>query len=923
MRFTFTSVLYCFCLSSLNAQESDYLVQLDNYYLNGNSYFYTNKDSVYYYYDKAKNLAKEHDEIEYLIEVLISENWSANFHYDLDVINKNLSELDAVIKANKDRIDKSPEKNYFNNSITYSKALYDYELKNYEKSIENFKSVTAAIENIPDSLTGPTLSSLYVGGNTFIGKIYRDEGKYALSKEYYNKSLRFLNASGENNPDPNASNAIYMLLSDIYKEEKNYALSNATIVKALDYYLKNTQNSNRIITSYQNIIDNHVQLKQLDSASFYLGKMKLQLTDNHPFSYRYHLANSEIFKAKNDFSSTQEELNKALMLNKKKWNSNANIETAQIYNKIGLLQSQFKNPSQAITNYDNAIEQLSTKSQLNKATLIKVLKNKAQELNTIQSNGTFLESLKTVDFGIGTLDSLKPTFQNTVDKSVLVEDAFPLFEAGIEAAFELYKGSNNTSYIDKAFKYFEKSKNVLLFEALLSAKATKYGVIPESVLDQEKQLKAQLIHIETKANEVKEISNALQDELFETHKKYRDFIQSIETKYQSYYNLKYNTNVLSIQQLQELLKSDELFISYFYGNEHIYIISISKNSKQIHRVELNVLLETEIVKVYDLLNNPKSDVSVLAKSSYRLYERIMKNALENNSAYKLIINADGLLNYIPFSSLNTSKSGINYLIQDYSVSYVNSASLLAQLNEKKSTNKKLLAFAPSFQSGNNSRHSLLPLPNNKNEVKTILDYFKGKSYTDMQATATEFFKELPNYGILHLATHAIIDDTTPENSFLAFTPSPNDEDIIYARELYNLDLQNVSLVTLSACESGIGNLKRGEGFMSLARGFYFSGASSISSTLWKINDASSTTLMEGFYRHLSEGETKDMALQSAQKEFLDANSQNPLSHPYYWSAFVVSGNTDAIVSHNYWIWILGGGLMLIAILLFFRRKKSF
>ena len=142
------------------------------------------------------------------------------------------------------------------------------------------------------------------------------------------------------------------------------------------------------------------------------------------------------------------------------------------------------------------------------------------------------------------------------------------------------------------------------------------------------------------------------------------------------------------------------------------------------------------------------------------------------------------------------------------------------------------------------------------------------------------------------------------------------EDLLYVADLYNLQL-DVDLVTLSACESGLGDLKRGEGFISLARGFFYSGAASIASTLWKINDASTTLLMDGFYKILSQGDSKDVALQKAQVEFLNQNRQNGFSHPYYWSAFVISGNTDPLSFTYNWVWLLIGVIVLLVGIFFY------
>ncbi len=127
---------------------------------------------------------------------------------------------------------------------------------------------------------------------------------------------------------------------------------------------------------------------------------------------------------------------------------------------------------------------------------------------------------------------------------------------------------------------------------------------------------------------------------------------------------------------------------------------------------------------------------------------------------------------------------------------------------------------------------------------------------------------------------------------------------------------------LSACESGIGDLKCGEGLLSLARGFYFSGAQSISSTLWKINDASSAALMSDFYKNLSKGQPKDLALQQAKLTFVKQNKDNALSHPYYWSAFVISGNTEPLTSTHYWLWIIAGILLIVILGILLKKKNS-
>jgi CHAT domain-containing protein len=320
-----------------------------------------------------------------------------------------------------------------------------------------------------------------------------------------------------------------------------------------------------------------------------------------------------------------------------------------------------------------------------------------------------------------------------------------------------------------------------------------------------------------------------------------------------------------------------------------------------------------------MLNNPKSNLQELSNKSFNLYNKLLATSMVKQSHKNLIIVSDGLLNYIPFSSLSTNGEN-EYLIEKHAVSYVNSATLLKQLSENEGVNNDVLAFAPSFETS--SFNPLMSLPNNQTEANNILNYFPGKTLTNKEATLHNFNLESEDYGLLHFATHAILNDETPEYSYLAFQPNKTNTNLLYVSDLYNLNL-NTNLVTLSACESGIGNLKRGEGFMSLARGFYFSGASSICSTLWKINDASALKIMNVFYENLSKGKTKNLALQQAQVSFIKENKENALVHPYYWSGFVISGNTMAIANSANWMWYL---FMVVAIILIGttirKRRKS-
>lgn len=901
---------FLFLLAALNlcfAQQKS----IDYYFDKAYEHYYSNKDSAYHYFNKVKTIAKKENNVPYLIDVLISENWSANYHYDLGIINNNLHQLDSTILANKKTIDSLPEKNYYYTTLNYSKGLYDYELKNYDSALKQFINLVLKIEEDTNNFLNPTVLSLYVGANNFIGKIYNDENKFKLAKSYYNKNLRVLSTIQNSNVE--LSNTTNILLGQLYEREGKHAKANNTILRVLDHYINVNKNSNRVISSYQNIIKNHLAIQQLDSAKFYLVKMKESLPENHPFWYRYHLSNSNVLKAEHKFNKAINQLNNALVLVQDKWDNQPHNDIVEIYNTFGSLYFEASNPEKAIEYYNLAInlyESNPIKSTINKITLLKTLKLKAHALDQINN---YQETITTVDQAVNILDDLKPTFKNNTDKLFLIENAFPLFELGIKATFNLYNNSQNEIYLDKAFLYSEKSKAVLLLESLLSTKAFQFSNIPEAVIEEELLQKSKITHIEKLLNNNK--TEALEDELFQLKTKHIKFIETLETKYKNYYNLKYNTKVATLQQTKQLFNKNTTLLSYFYGEHNIYTIAVTGNKTQLTQTPITPGLKTTINKLQHQLSNPNSNLENTKSLSQIVYNNIISNINIPDSTKNLVIIADGVLNYIPFSALVNNNS--NFLIQKYACSYVNSVTLLQQLQTKKVNNGKLLAIAPTFTNTN----KLLPLPNNTKEANNCLSYFNGKVLQKEEATLQNFNSQSTNYSILHLATHAIFNDETPEFSFLAFTPKAKNNSVLYTKDLYNLKL-NSDLVTLSACESGIGDLKRGEGLLSLARGFYFSGANSISSTLWKINDASSTKIMNHFYANLAKGEPKQVALQNAQLKFITNNKDTKLTHPYYWSGVIISGNTKPITTNSYWFWYIIGGLVLIIIVFIIKSELT-
>ena len=145
-----------------------------------------------------------------------------------------------------------------------------------------------------------------------------------------------------------------------------------------------------------------------------------------------------------------------------------------------------------------------------------------------------------------------------------------------------------------------------------------------------------------------------------------------------------------------------------------------------------------------------------------------------------------------------------------------------------------------------------------------------------------------NYRFVHLATHGFVNEEKPGFSGLLLSPdeTSSEDGILYLAEVYNLQL-NAELMTLSACETGLGKIARGEGLIGLTRGFLYAGAQNLLVSLWKVNDASTSRLMIDFYEDLLNGNSKSAALQTAKLNLI--NSDAKYADPYYWAPFVLIG----------------------------------
>jgi len=380
----------------------------------------------------------------------------------------------------------------------------------------------------------------------------------------------------------------------------------------------------------------------------------------------------------------------------------------------------------------------------------------------------------------------------------------------------------------------------------------------------------------------------------------------------------FNPRPLTLTELQELAPDQNcVFLEYYVGDSSSSLWVVTRNDHRLFMLPGREILREQVETIrFALQDREQTSTGFFTQSGYTLFRELIQPAekyFSNNS--KLIIIPDGILNYLPFEVLLTETNEINsevsfadlpFLVKNYPVSYAQSASVLKSLLAKQpgaedshKNIKTLIAFGdPVYEDANEtpftSSKKYHRLKYSGKEVENIASFFKKRSaeiYLRNAATEENVKRagELKKFNYVHFATHGFIDENKPDLSSLILTQDNDsgEDGFLQATEIFNLDL-NSDLVVLSACQTGLGKLVRGEGLVGLTRAFMYAGTPSVLVSLWSVSDISTATLMGEFYKNLIINKLgKTEALRKAQ---LTLMSDEKYAHPFYWAPFVLIGD---------------------------------
>ncbi len=904
----FALILVLLFSISAAGQKSSYEKQIDGLFNKAYEHLDVTKDSAYYYFDKIEDLAVENKDWKTVFEALMSANRNAGTFYDFGKLSHNLKVLDSLFLEHKSYLDSLPGKKMFENYLLYDKGNYYYKIGSFDKAKYHFRKILDSYKGQdPKTMLSEHFDLLTVS-LSFMAKTYELEEKFDLAYDYYIRNIDLIKQVTPN--DQNTLFINYALLAEVLKRKGDVTTANSYLRLTLKDALEHNNNPNRIVTVANNLAENHLTLKQSDSAVFYLSLMKKHLDRSPYFEHLYYRTKAEVAEQEGNLKAALAQMDAALASYLAHSEQLDPTSLANIYLEKARFLMANGNFQKTVDLANIALDTLQSKFG---PIYLKLMALKTKSLVNLEE---FEIADTAAHSAVISLDSLKQDYQYSTDKINMVENTYPLFEAAIAANYALFEKTNNSNYLEKAFFYMEKSKSVLLMEAIRSTNANEFGLVQESLLEKERGLRTEITAIEKEVKALKNDDALLRKQIFDLRNQQSKLIDSITLNYPKYHQLRYESGVTTIDYLLKGLINDQILISYFFGDQAVYAVAIGhRGTKFIKRTKSNEIAE-QVKDFHHLLSSPETALSDVNRLAGNIYQKVLAPLLLHRTK-KIIIIPDGPMNLLPFEVLINPGEPGKYLVEKYPMAYSNSATLLTQLWNGENENETILAFAPTFKGEQvehtESRDKLLPLPHNTTEVRQIMARFDGQLFENESATLSNFKSNATGYGILHFATHAIFNNEQPEYSYLAFSPKEKNN-ILYVKDLYNLNL-NANLVTLSACETAIGDLKRGEGFIGLARGFFYAGAKSLTSTLWKVNDASTAALMADYYNVLAIGKTKDVALQEAKTNFLRTNRDNNLKHPYYWSGFILSGNYAPLQADWPWVWLVFPLLIIVTVVL--------
>jgi CHAT domain-containing protein/uncharacterized protein HemY len=808
----------------------------------------------------------------------------------------------------------------FNKGLTQSGIGYLYlNQGRFDLALDQLTEAAAALQKSGNHLeTARALTNL--------GLVYNSTGKYQQAEEQFQMALQL-----RQNQLPDSHEMIAASYNNL-----GLVYTMIDVDQAIEYYEKASaiyeklygKDHAKMAISNSNLGFAYLKLELYgDAINYFETALKIweKINPQPSASKAFVLSNlGYTYSRLNDRKTAMEFYEKALAMYIAS-QGKKHPDVATTYNLIGNLYQSEDKFDDALKSYQNALianvidfnsEDVETNpsgtnfyngNQLLYSMMYKAQTFEARHLGKTLRLGDLVTGLETLKQCDQLIDRIRQQTSNESDKITLGAIANEVYADGVRISFLLSDVSfrNKKYYREQSFYFAEKSKSAVLQDAISDANAKSFAGVPEDLLAEEQRLKSSLALIAQKLAQgpAEAEEKQLREASFQLNQGYQVFIQNLEKEYPEYFNLKYSSASPSISQIQRMLDSKTAILSYFIDDSkpsasgsRLYTYIITSRSYRITDQPLPNDFDRSITGLRNGVYYMSAPTYIASARS--LYRVLIPRQIPR-SVKELVILPTGRMSVIPFEVLlskdvketEAQYESLPYLINRYAVRYEFSAGLILQ---RKGTSRpagiaSALMIAPvTFP----EKYNLNDLPGTRTEVLALYDLFAGQNIStelliDERANeAAVKSGRLQDHTIVHLATHGIVDEENPELSRIFLQASGTDDGSLFSGEIYSLQL-NADLVALSACQTGLGKISRGEGVIGLSRALVYAGAKNIIVSFWNVADESTAELMTEFYRLLlADPKSRyNNNLQKAKLKMIDGK----YAAPYYWAPFILIG----------------------------------
>jgi CHAT domain-containing protein len=429
---------------------------------------------------------------------------------------------------------------------------------------------------------------------------------------------------------------------------------------------------------------------------------------------------------------------------------------------------------------------------------------------------------------------------------------------------------------EEAFSLAERSRSRTFLD-LLGSQTTLSKGRTRALVDEEVRLRARLAEAkaETQDESGSAESTRARAQLEALDRDYRAFLDRVKRENLEQASLM-AVEPVTLAEIQGLLPEGTTLLEYHVAENGIVVWVVDRQRFKVVRVPGDrQSLISQVRRFRGAITSlaPIKDVQTQAQA---LYRRLLEPARADILGSRLVIVPHGVLHYLPFTALRSSSG--KWVVEDFAVSTLPSASVLRYL-----TDKGVGAPTRALVVGNPDLGADLALPWAEREARMVGQREPGATVlVRSDATEVETKRLLESVGLIHFATHGELNENDPLSSAVLLVPGGGEDGRLEVREVFGLDL-HARLVVLSACETGLGKLSRGDELVGLQRAFLYAGTPAVVTTLWKVDDRASYELVRAFYSRLA-GAGPVEALRQAQIETMAT-----FPHPYSWAAFGLSG----------------------------------